>query len=724
MENGHHSVIVVSEGNVSSQNGWNAFIGDISNPDFYENVCLKILKSVKSLATNTNEFKLVVVCRYASQHQAFCKSLWSGLKTVSIEYPSSSIQLYIVDEEKSVEDIQSLLASNSDSRLLKYVDGADHRESSIRDVSIADENEANPFGEISKVVITGGLGGIGKTLTQYLNKHYSHLDIVLTGRRKHTREISDELNSISMSSENRVTYVSVDISNYDEMDHKLSAFLGPNTLIVHAAGVIRDGFLKNKDISEMHDVFAPKVLGAHNLLRIISKYDVYKLALFSSISSINGNEGQYDYALANSYMDAIARSQYGPLAKKVVSINWPLWETDGMDVPDALKERLREKTGIVPIPANLGCKSFIAIISMDKTNVVVAFGNRFKIVETINYNSDVNEYAAHGITASLADVTAIIGGILKLDPNELKAGSSLSHYGFDSVLMLELKDLIESRYRVSMSTVELMEIESINSLLELIVSKTSDTDAVHEEDSYRSNAEHSGLVLVDKKWTSKNNNQSSTASENRVAIIGYSSLIGNIKTEDEFIALLENSGKAYSVQARWDETELPGNQYLNLIEDYDNFNYSYFGYTGSQAKKTDPQEKLTLVEVIRALNLAGYNSKNFVTNGNRVGVYVGVTHGTFNSHSEIGERVVSFSSIANRISYFLNANGPSKAIDTMCSSSSVALEEAFSGIKHNNIDSAVVCGVNMYLHPSKLAEEGEFGLISSTGANQSLLKMY
>jgi len=57
MENGHHSVIVVSEGNVSSQNGWNAFIGDISNPDFYENVCLKILKSVKSLATNTNEFK-------------------------------------------------------------------------------------------------------------------------------------------------------------------------------------------------------------------------------------------------------------------------------------------------------------------------------------------------------------------------------------------------------------------------------------------------------------------------------------------------------------------------------------------------------------------------------------------------------------------------------------------------------------------------------------------
>ncbi|WP_225999568.1 beta-ketoacyl synthase N-terminal-like domain-containing protein, partial [Paenibacillus sp. BJ-4] len=67
----------------------------------------------------------------------------------------------------------------------------------------------------------------------------------------------------------------------------------------------------------------------------------------------------------------------------------------------------------------------------------------------------------------------------------------------------------------------------------------------------------------------------------------------------------------------------------------------------------------------------------------KVGVFAGITKTGYDLYGpdlwKQGERVfphTSFSSVANRISYLLNLQGPSMPIDTMCSSSLTAIHEA------------------------------------------------
>lgn len=54
---------------------------------------------------------------------------------------------------------------------------------------------------------------------------------------------------------------------------------------------------------------------------------------------------------------------------------------------------------------------------------------------------------------------------------------------------------------------------------------------------------------------------------------------------------------------------------------------------------------------------------------------------------------------ANRISYWLNAKGPSMTLDDACCGSVVALEEACKAINSGIIEAAIVGGTNTCLAP-------------------------
>jgi phthiocerol/phenolphthiocerol synthesis type-I polyketide synthase E len=56
------------------------------------------------------------------------------------------------------------------------------------------------------------------------------------------------------------------------------------------------------------------------------------MALFSSVASLWGREGQSDYAAANAYLDAYAVEMSGAGRWPVVSINWDTWREVGMAI--------------------------------------------------------------------------------------------------------------------------------------------------------------------------------------------------------------------------------------------------------------------------------------------------------------------------------------------------------------------------------------------------------
>lgn len=71
--------------------------------------------------------------------------------------------------------------------------------------------------------------------------------------------------------------------------------------------------------------------------------------------------------------------------------------------------------------------------------------------------------------------------------------------------------------------------------------------------------------------------------------------------------------------------------------------------------------------------------------------------------------------LANRVSYCLNLSGPSYALDTACSSSMYALDAAFTAIRTDECDAALVGGCNLLLHPNQSLQFARLGVLAKNG---------
>ena len=60
---------------------------------------------------------------------------------------------------------------------------------------------------------------------------------------------------------------------------------------------------------DIHAVLAPKAVAASHVQKVVMRTPLQAFGLFSSVASTFGNVGQANYAAANSYLDAVARSR-------------------------------------------------------------------------------------------------------------------------------------------------------------------------------------------------------------------------------------------------------------------------------------------------------------------------------------------------------------------------------------------------------------------------------
>jgi len=116
----------------------------------------------------------------------------------------------------------------------------------------------------------------------------------------------------------------------------------------------------------------------------------------------------------------------------------------------------------------------------------------------------------------------------------------------------------------------------------------------------------------------------------------------------------------------------------------------------------DPQERLFLEVAWSTLEDGGYTRKQITDSREDVGVFVGVTWGSYQllgSEEWIKGNIVMpnslYWSLANRVSYFFNFQGPSMPVDTACSSSLTAIHLACESIKRGECKVAIAGGVNL-----------------------------
>ncbi|MEO1210493.1 MAG: aminotransferase class I/II-fold pyridoxal phosphate-dependent enzyme [Cyanobacteria bacterium J06638_20] len=183
-------------------------------------------------------------------------------------------------------------------------------------------------------LITGGLGALGLELATWLvSQGARHL--LLLSRRPPSTAAQTALERLRHTAD--ITTLQADVTDLSALETALHPWFAGSTDypaiagIFHAAGVLQDSRLNRLTWSAFERVMAPKLLGAWNLQRLVTRHgnssSVPSLDFFvnfSSISALIGTAGQGNYAAANAVLDAIAH-QHQQQGYATLSVNWGPW---------------------------------------------------------------------------------------------------------------------------------------------------------------------------------------------------------------------------------------------------------------------------------------------------------------------------------------------------------------------------------------------------------------
>ncbi|UCJ09797.1 SDR family NAD(P)-dependent oxidoreductase [Chitinophaga pendula] len=313
-------------------------------------------------------------------------------------------------------------------------------------------------------LITGGTGGLGMVFARYLVSKYK-ATVILVGRRAFSPAIDQKLQTLNELG-GKACYFTADASNEADVADLIRTIhtqVGALNGVLHAAGLIEDAFIINKNIASFERVVAPKVLGTVCLDEYTKKDPLDFFIVFSSIASLMPNQGQCDYAAANNFLDHYMQARKGIGHPGVsLAINWPLWENGGIDVADHEREHLWEVFGMKPMSHTSAIKSFEQLLSagLSYSQAVVIEGIQQKIEQHLNVIDAPTPTTGTDLASLLRElIRPLINKNTAIDDN-----TSFNTLGVDSRGLVQLADGLQTQMGVQVNPITLIEHNTIKRL--------------------------------------------------------------------------------------------------------------------------------------------------------------------------------------------------------------------------------------------------------------------
>ena len=242
-------------------------------------------------------------------------------------------------------------------------------------------------------LITGGLGGIGLTFAKYLAAS-AKAKLTLIGRSTVPgRKTWDALLASGDTSSRlrqqlagireceatggEVLVISADVADFEQMrsaKRQAEERFGAVNAVIHAAGVPDGRSIALKTAGQAEDILRSKVLGTTVLDALFGDGCLDFMLLCSSLTALFGEYGQADYCSANAFLDAFAHQQR-PSGRRVVAVNWDVWQGVGMaedaQLPGDLQRRRKKhvETGITPAE---GVEALLRVLASPLPQVIVS----------------------------------------------------------------------------------------------------------------------------------------------------------------------------------------------------------------------------------------------------------------------------------------------------------------------------------------------------------------
>ncbi len=683
------------------------------------------------------------------------------LKTASIEEPRLDWQIMTLPADASITELQTHLASNQHAfesgASIKYTDTARLVRRWEQLPKTAIHGAPASLRSDGAYLITGGLGGLGRLFARQILDAAPDAHVIVTGRSAVDDRIDAEVESWDAGA--RLEYRRLLLDKHEDVEALIASLRSDGVQlrgILHCAGQVADNFIVNKSADEFAHVLAPKIGGTLYLDEATRDIDLDFFMLFSSVMSETGNAGQSDYACANGFLDHYATYRNALVAKGLrrghsVSINWPLWRDGGMQVDASALALLKETRGMVPMPTAVGLEFFKAQDWRNAQQVLILHGDSRQLYEELLVNtsrhvSHVGHVdAAELLAATRSALAALVAEQLKLPVEKLDVEEELAHYGIDSIFVNKI-NLALSRHFSAVSKTLFFQYRTVAEIAEHLAAQYADECRAWTLKKASAAALTALASTTAGRIARESNARHATAQvesgDDAIAIIGMSGVFPQARNLDEYWRNLA-AGRDCVTEVplvRWDIDEFyepdvqramaQGKSYCKFgafVDEFAQFDPMFFGISPREAVNIDPHERLFLQEAWRAMEDAGYSSEAMrQRHRRRVGVFVGVTKTEFelNAAHDPGAAGqwyprTSFSSVANRLSFFMDLSGPSMPVDTMCSSSLTAIHTACEQIRLGSCEAAFAGGVNLYLHPSAYYYLSSLRMLSSDGRCRS-----
>ncbi len=175
-------------------------------------------------------------------------------------------------------------------------------------------------------------------------------------------------------------------------------------------------------------------------------------------------------------------------------------------------------------------------------------------------------------------------------------------------------------------------------------------------------------------------------------------------------------------------TELPNPALLmrgGFLSDVESFDPAFFGFSPREARATDPRQRLLLEETWKALQAAGlsWDGLGSSLREAHIGFFVAADTGDYGFKRAMagakGDPLALAgnlaSSLAARLAYVFDCDGPALTLDLACSSSLGALWAAQQALLRGDCRYAVAAAVSLHSTPLLAAQLGAANLLSATG---------
>ena len=220
--------------------------------------------------------------------------------------------------------------------------------------------------------VTGGMGGIGTSICQRLNKE-GYTVIAGCGPSRDFKKWLDEQQAAGFT-----FYASVgNVGDWDstvEAFKKVKADHGPVDILVNNAGITRDGQFRKMSYEDWHAVIETNLNSLFNVTKqVIDGMCERGFGRIVNISSINGQKGQFgqtNYSTAKAGIHGFTMALAQEVASKGVTVNTVSPGYVGTDMVRAIRQDVLDKivSGIpvkrLGLPEEIG--SIVAWISSDE----------------------------------------------------------------------------------------------------------------------------------------------------------------------------------------------------------------------------------------------------------------------------------------------------------------------------------------------------------------------